>query len=69
MAGLIPAIHVFCLARKTWMRGTSPRMTLRGALSYHADAAAGRSTGFSMIGRLITAESTPNSTESHHTGL
>src|SRR6201999_4119337 len=36
---------------------------------YHAGAAAGRATGFSTIGRLITAESTPNSTESHHTGL
>jgi hypothetical protein len=26
MAGFIPAIHVFVRA-KTWMRGTSPRMT------------------------------------------
>jgi hypothetical protein len=26
MAGFIPAIHVFFRA-KTWMRGTSPRMT------------------------------------------
>jgi hypothetical protein len=26
MAGLVPAIHVFAAA-KTWMRGTSPRMT------------------------------------------
>src|SRR5579871_4257853 len=28
MAGLVPAIHVFLLG-KTWMRGTSPRMTSR----------------------------------------
>jgi hypothetical protein len=27
MAGFIPAIHVF--RAKTWMRGTSPRMTQR----------------------------------------
>jgi len=30
MAGLVPAIHVFpaeTQRRKTWMRGTSPRMT------------------------------------------
>jgi hypothetical protein len=27
MAGLVPAIHVFAVLRKTWMRGTSPRMT------------------------------------------
>src|SRR5262249_27971760 len=28
MAGLVPAIHVSTAARKTWMRGTSPRMTV-----------------------------------------
>ncbi len=27
MAGLVPAIHALQHARKTWMRGTSPRMT------------------------------------------
>src|SRR5262245_61687486 len=27
MAGLVPAIHVLAAAGKTWMRGTSPRMT------------------------------------------
>jgi hypothetical protein len=27
MAGLVPAIHDFGHASKTWMRGTSPRMT------------------------------------------
>ena len=27
MAGLVPAIHVLVVARKTWMRGSSPRMT------------------------------------------
>jgi len=28
MAGLVPAIHVFCDAtRKTWMPGTRPGMT------------------------------------------
>src|SRR5215831_7637007 len=27
MAGLVPAIHVLCTAVKTWMRGSSPRMT------------------------------------------
>src|SRR5262245_57585706 len=28
MAGLVPAIHVLAAPRKTWMRGTSPRMTI-----------------------------------------
>ena len=32
-----------------------------------AGAAAARTTGFSTIGRLMTAESTPNRIESHHT--
>jgi hypothetical protein len=27
MAGLVPAIHVWTAARKTWMPGTSPGMT------------------------------------------
>jgi hypothetical protein len=29
MAGLVPAIHVLPGARKAWMRGTSPRMTVQ----------------------------------------
>ena len=28
MTGLVPVIHVLVAARKTWMRGTSPRMTV-----------------------------------------
>jgi hypothetical protein len=32
MAGLVPAIHAFWHARKTWMCGTSPRMTRKGVL-------------------------------------
>ena len=32
-----------------------------------AGTAAARTTGFSTIGRLMTAESKPNRTESHHT--
>jgi hypothetical protein len=27
MRGLVPHIHVFCAAGKTWMAGTSPAMT------------------------------------------
>ena len=27
MPGLVPGIHVFLLAFKTWMAGTSPAMT------------------------------------------
>jgi len=27
MAGLVPAIHAFVAARKTWMPGTRPGMT------------------------------------------
>jgi hypothetical protein len=29
IAGLDPAIHVLLAQRKTWMRGSSPRMTKR----------------------------------------
>src|SRR6266851_4408794 len=35
----------------------------------HAGAAAARATGFSTIGMLISAESTPNRIASHHTTL
>jgi hypothetical protein len=28
MAGLVPAIHALSVAPKTWMRGSSPRMTV-----------------------------------------
>ena len=35
--------------------------------AHGGQAGASRATGFSTIGRLITAESTPNSTESHQT--
>ena len=31
MAGLVPAIHVLLAAPKTWMRGTSPRMTVENS--------------------------------------
>jgi len=27
MAGLVPAIYVFLVESKTWMRGSGPRMT------------------------------------------
>jgi hypothetical protein len=30
MAGLVPAIHVLFVERKTWMPGTRPGMTPRG---------------------------------------
>src|SRR5260221_11997186 len=56
------------------MPGTRPGMTefLSQAspqgTSYTAFAAASRATGFSTIGRLISAEITPNMTPSHHTG-
>jgi hypothetical protein len=36
MAGLVPAIYVFNLARKTWMPGTRPGMTTHGNPSYAA---------------------------------
>ena len=35
----------------------------------YAAAAMGRATGFSTIGRLITAEATPKNTDSHQTRL
>jgi hypothetical protein len=34
-----------------------------------AGAIAGRWTGFSTIGKLISADNTPNNTDSHHTAL
>ena len=43
------------------------RSSIPGSIRRQAGAAAARTTGFSTIGRFITAESTPNSTESHHT--
>jgi len=42
MAGLVPAIHAAPAAIKTWMRGTSPRMT---ALNYSAATRSARSIG------------------------
>src|SRR5262249_33346126 len=53
---------------KTCMPGTSPGMKIlaSGYLS-QAGAITGRATGFSTIGTLITAEITPNNTESHQT--
>ena len=67
MRGRDPCVHVLLLDAQTWMAGTSPRMTSRSDLPYHAGATAARATGFSTIGRLISAERTPNSAESHQT--
>src|SRR6201999_2566534 len=41
MAGLVPAIHVFKVHRqsKTWMRGSSPRMTWREIRPFRPEAA------------------------------
>ena len=52
------------------IRGADWRtVTMLNASSWHRRAASSccRATGFSMIGRLITAEATPKNTESHHT--
>jgi hypothetical protein len=35
MAGLVPGIHVLCAARKAWMAGTSPAMTLQELRPQH----------------------------------
>src|SRR5262249_30306146 len=49
-------------------RGTGvPRMPFSDDNRPQAGAAAARTTGFSTIGRLITAESTPSRIESHQT--
>ena len=45
------------------------RLECRHAASNQAGTAARRATGFSTIGMLISAESTPNRIASHHTGL
>jgi hypothetical protein len=43
MAALVAAIHVLPAATKTWMRGTSPRMTIKlWSESADAGAVAGR---------------------------
>jgi hypothetical protein len=44
----------------------SPEARRRGAAG-HAFAAAACAAGFSTIGRLTSADSTPNRIESHHT--
>jgi len=36
--------------------------------AHHAGTTAARETGFSTIGKLIRADSTPNAIDSHHTG-
>jgi hypothetical protein len=51
-----PVLLAVCIARAPSL-GPTPQ----------AGTAAARTTGFSTIGRLITAESKPNRTESHHT--
>ena len=56
MAALVAAIHAFDLSKlKAWMPGTSPGMTNFESSAY-AVAPARRGAGFSMIGRLISAE-------------
>ena len=53
MAGFIPAIHVF--RAKTWMRGTSPRMTeLISETRLHAELRLARGPG--ILGRLRRRE-------------
>src|SRR6202035_1026389 len=47
----------------------SPRDFAGGCLSHQAGCATGRATGASTIGRLISADSTPNSTDSHQIGV
>jgi hypothetical protein len=37
MAGLVPAIHVFLDARKTWMPATSAGMTDEGVTRFDRD--------------------------------
>jgi hypothetical protein len=39
MAGLVPAIHAFVTARKTWMPGTSPGMTMERLAQVDGDRA------------------------------
>ena len=41
--------------------------TLPYGEGYYAPCAAARGTGFSTIGRLISADATPNATDSHQT--
>lgn len=68
MAGLVPAIHGFTedIVLKTWMPGTSPGMTkLRMWHSLQAGTGSARATGFSMIGRLMMAETMPSATDNH----
>jgi len=35
MPGLVPGIHVFLAANKTWMAGTSPAMTKESEVAVH----------------------------------
>ena len=63
-----PQMRITAGVRHDAIVGRGGRAVLHGDVSAdYAGAGASRSTGFSTIGRLMIAESTPNSTESHHT--
>jgi hypothetical protein len=38
MAGLVPAIHDFCVGEKTWMPGTRPGMTVERCVQVERNA-------------------------------
>jgi hypothetical protein len=55
MAGPVPAIHVMLAAEKTWMRGTSPRMTIeRNTLRRIRAQANSGGTGYRMDAEAVS---------------
>ena len=50
MAGLVPAIHVFAKARKTWMPGSSPGMTKGKVMAPHGTIVIGEKSTNQLFG-------------------
>ena len=64
---LLRLVHADCLERS--QRQLLKFFSAGTGLTDQAGCATGRATGASTIGRLISAESTPNSTDSHQIGV
>src|SRR5215467_12942903 len=72
MAGLVPATYVFVLlysSKDVDARDKPGHNEFMTHTLPQAGAIAARSTGLSMIGRLMIAEMMPSTTDSHHTTL
>ena len=50
MPGLVPGIHVFLFAVKTWMAGTSPAMTIKHKPLHHGVMETGEKSTNQLLG-------------------